>query len=224
MLSTALQVGFAVLRESLRYPKGRTRSSADGSRGPARSLEVGSVAPARHDIPAKKIRLRGIVRIMGAALAITYGWPGSATAEKIEAALARAYQNNPQLNAQRATVRQTDEGVAQALSGYRPTVSGNASTGKLFLDAEASIPSLVSTPLNIRTTLDTWSVGVNASQNLLNARTPNRTRVSLPETHARIYLWCSPPNIGTANVRPTVWTARGIGASFCNDRCVRASL
>ena len=46
---------------------------------------------------------------MGAALAMAYGWPGPATAEKIEAALARAYQNNPQLNAQRATVRQTDE-------------------------------------------------------------------------------------------------------------------
>src|SRR5258707_11045777 len=178
MLSTALQVEFAVLRESLRYPKGRTRSSADGSRGPARSLELGPVAPARHDIPAKKIRLRGIVRTMSAALAMTYGWPGSATAEKIEAALARAYRNNPQLNAQRATVRQTDEGVAQALSGYRPTVSGNASTGKLFLDPEASIPNLVSTPLNIRTTLDTWSVGVNASQNLLNARTPNQTRAA----------------------------------------------
>jgi outer membrane protein len=174
---------FAVLRESLRYPKGPQRSSADCSRGPARSLEVGAVAPACHDIPAKKIRLRGIVRTMGAALAMAYGWPGSATAEKIEAALARAYQNNPQLNAQRATVRQTDEGVAQALSGYRPTVSADASAGKGFLDAQASIPtSLLSTPINvpinIRTALDTWSVGVNASQNLLNAQTPNRTRAA----------------------------------------------
>jgi hypothetical protein len=107
MLSTALQVEFAVLRESLRYPKGL--QLADCSRGPARSLEVGAIAPTRQDLPAKKIRLSGIVRTMGAALAMTYGWPGSATAEKIEAALARAYQNNPQLNAQRATVRQTDE-------------------------------------------------------------------------------------------------------------------
>jgi hypothetical protein len=105
MLSTALQVEFAVLRESLRYPKGL--QLADCSRGPARSLEVGAIAPTRQDIPAKKIRLSGIVRTMGAALAMT-GWL-SATAEKIEAALARAYQNNPQLNAQRATVRQTDE-------------------------------------------------------------------------------------------------------------------
>ena len=183
MLSTALQVEFAVLREFLRYPKGPQRSSAGCSRGPARSLEVGAVAPPCHDIQAKKIRLRGIVRTMGAALAMTYGWPGSATAEKIEAALARAYQNNPQLNAQRATVRQTDEGVAQALSGYRPTVSADATAGKGFLDAQASIPTnLLSTPINvpinIRTALDTWSVGVNASQNLFNARTPNRTRAA----------------------------------------------
>jgi outer membrane protein len=188
-LSTALQVEFQVLRESLRYPKGRTRSSVDCSRGPAHSLEVRSVAPSRDDIPAKKTRLRGIVSTMGAALAMAYGWPGSATAEKIEAALARAYQNNPQLNAQRATVRQTDEGVTRALSGYRPTISANASAGKGFLDAQASIPtSLLSTPINvpinIRTTLDTWSVGVNASQNLLNAQTPNRTRAAEAQVFA----------------------------------------
>ena len=53
-LSTAPQVEFQVLRESLRYPKGRTRSSVDCSRGPAHSLEVRSVAPSRDDIPAKK--------------------------------------------------------------------------------------------------------------------------------------------------------------------------
>ena len=36
-------------------------------------------------------------------------------ADTIEAALSRAYQNNPQLNAQRASVRATDENVPQAL-------------------------------------------------------------------------------------------------------------
>jgi hypothetical protein len=44
MLSTALQVEFAVLRESLRDPTGPQRSSEDCSRGPARSLEVRAVA------------------------------------------------------------------------------------------------------------------------------------------------------------------------------------
>ncbi len=173
MLTTALQVELGVLR--------RTRSSADCSRFAAPSLEDGAVAPAHQAIQAKKNRRKGTIRAMSAVLAMTYGWP--AAAEKIEAALARAYQNNPQLNAQRATVRQTDEGVAQALSGYRPTVSADATAGKGFLDAQASIPTnLLSTPINvpinIRTTLDTWSVGVNASQNLFNARTPNRTRAA----------------------------------------------
>ena len=176
MLTTALQVEFGVLR--------RTRSPADCSRGvalAAPSLADGAVAPAHQAIQAKKNRRKGTIRAMSAVLAMTYGWP--AAAEKIEAALARAYQNNPQLNAQRATVRQTDESVAQALSGYRPTVSANASAGKDFLDAQATIPtSLLSTPINvpinIRTPLNTWSVGVNASQSLLNAQTPNRTRAA----------------------------------------------
>jgi outer membrane protein len=176
MLTTALQVEFGVLR--------RTRSPADCSRGvalAAPSLADGAVGPAHQAIQAKKNRRKGTIRAMSAVLAMTYGWP--AAAEKIEAALARAYQNNPQLNAQRATVRQTDESVAQALSGYRPTVSANASAGKDFLDAQATIPtSLLSTPINvpinIRTPLNTWSVGVNASQSLLNAQTPNRTRAA----------------------------------------------
>ena len=58
--------------------------------------------------------------------------PGAVAAETLETALARAYENNPQLNAQRAIVRQTDEGVPQALSGYRPTVSANATLGRQY--------------------------------------------------------------------------------------------
>src|SRR5437016_14324751 len=40
-------------------------------------------------------------------------------------------------------------------------------------------------------------------------------RLSLSETYALKYWWCSPPRTGTASVRPPVWTARGIGASLC---------
>ena len=47
--------------------------------------------------------------------------------ETLSEALASAYVNNPTLNAQRASLRATDEGVPQALSGYRPTISGSAS-------------------------------------------------------------------------------------------------
>ncbi|QND53186.1 TolC family outer membrane protein [Phyllobacterium sp. 628] len=47
-------------------------------------------------------------------------------AETILGAMAKAYQNNSTVNADRAGVRVTDEGVAVAKSGYRPTVSATA--------------------------------------------------------------------------------------------------
>lgn len=51
----------------------------------------------------------------------------SVSAETILGALAKAYQNNSTLNSSRAGVRVTDEGVAIAKSGYRPTVVGSSS-------------------------------------------------------------------------------------------------
>jgi outer membrane protein len=47
-------------------------------------------------------------------------------AETIFGAMAKAYNNNSTLNADRAGVRVTDEGVAVAKSGYRPVVSATA--------------------------------------------------------------------------------------------------
>ncbi len=52
-----------------------------------------------------------------------------ARAETLLEALASAYSNNPTLNAQRAALRATDEGVPQARSGYFPTVSGSIQAG-----------------------------------------------------------------------------------------------
>ncbi len=47
----------------------------------------------------------------------------SARAQTLTQALAEAYNTNPQLLAQRALLRATDEQVPQALSGWRPTVN-----------------------------------------------------------------------------------------------------
>ncbi|OBQ74978.1 transporter [Mesorhizobium erdmanii] len=52
--------------------------------------------------------------------------PLTATAETITGALAKAYQYNSSLNSSRAGVRVTDEGVAIAKSGWRPTITGSA--------------------------------------------------------------------------------------------------
>src|ERR1700743_2824271 len=79
-----------------------------------------------------------IVALAGFGLIATV--PNYAGAETMEAALARAYQNNPQLNVQRAIVRQTDENVPQALSGYRPTVTANATVQRQYTSVQQSIP------------------------------------------------------------------------------------
>lgn len=47
----------------------------------------------------------------------------NAYASSFEDALSNAYQNNPQIKAERQRLEGTDEGVAQAVSGFRPTVT-----------------------------------------------------------------------------------------------------
>jgi outer membrane protein len=51
---------------------------------------------------------------------------GQASADSIYDAMAKAYENNPDLNAARAGLRATDEGVTIAKSGWRPQISGFA--------------------------------------------------------------------------------------------------
>ena len=54
--------------------------------------------------------------------------PASATT--LQDALAQAYMNNPTILAERARLRATDEGVPQALSNWRPTVTISGDVGK----------------------------------------------------------------------------------------------
>jgi outer membrane protein len=108
-----------------------------------------------------------------------------AAAETMQSALAQAYQGNPQLNAQRAIVRQIDEGVAQALSGYRPTLSANASVGRQYVNTTQIFPAIPGTALskNIALPLTSnntvTSLGVTGNQTLFNGQqTANRVRAS----------------------------------------------
>src|SRR5881227_1063926 len=64
-----------------------------------------------------------------AAMVAALGIAHPAAAETMESALAQAYRNNPTLNAQRAALRATDEAVPQALSNYRPRVTGTWDNG-----------------------------------------------------------------------------------------------
>ena len=108
---------------------------------------------------------------------------GAALADTLEGSLAYAYQNNPQLNAQRALVRATDENVAQALSGYRPRITANGSVGIQSLSS--TIQNVGSTiPPNAPATYFTQSGenapyggGATITQTLYNGfQTANKTR------------------------------------------------
>jgi outer membrane protein len=108
-----------------------------------------------------------------------------ALADTIEAALVRAYQNNPQLNAQRASVRSTDENVPQALSGYRPRVAITASAGYQYTDTLTITGGrdVFGNPIVARTGTHganaPRSIGATVSQTLFNGQqTANRTRAA----------------------------------------------
>ncbi|MBT3237844.1 MAG: TolC family outer membrane protein [Rhodospirillaceae bacterium] len=62
-------------------------------------------------------------------IAVGYGLPTTGHSQTLEEALASAYSGNPTLLGQRANLRATDEGVTQALSGYRPTIAASGSSG-----------------------------------------------------------------------------------------------
>jgi outer membrane protein len=105
-----------------------------------------------------------------------------ASADTLEWALVQAYQNNPSLNAQRAALRATDEGVPQALSGYRPKISITSTDGYNYSSQttntinQSVFPNTV-TYQHRAGDLGVYGVGATATETLYNGnQTANRTR------------------------------------------------
>ena len=65
----------------------------------------------------------------GVALLLAAAMPTQAAAQSLVDALASAYSTNPTIRAAQAELRSVNEQVPQALSGWRPTVTVNASAG-----------------------------------------------------------------------------------------------
>jgi outer membrane protein len=95
----------------------------------------------------------------------------------ITTAIIQAYQNNPQLNAQRAAARAVDENVAIALGGYRPRVNATGALQQTYLESISRTgPTSVCTSLNCGS-VGAATYGVTATQTLFNGfQTGNRTR------------------------------------------------
>ncbi|NVJ99579.1 MAG: TolC family outer membrane protein [Alphaproteobacteria bacterium] len=102
---------------------------------------------------------KGIVSL----LAVTTVLMGSAVAsgETLEEALAAAYESNPQLMAQRAALRATDEGVSRARSAFLPSLSGEYTHSEGETDVEANGVTASSKPKSDRYNL-------TASQSIFN--------------------------------------------------------
>jgi len=94
-------------------------------------------------------------------------------AEGLPEALAKAYQTNPQLNAQRARQRATDENVPQALAGYRPQIVASLSAGL------QQVRNLLPDNTIQTATLKPWTIGITVTQTLFNGfKTANSVRVA----------------------------------------------
>ena len=114
---------------------------------------------------------------IGVAVAICLGFADlsaqPAQAEALPEALAKAYQSNPQLNAERARQRATDENVPQALAGYRPQIVASLSAGL------QSVRDLLPGNVIQTATLKPWTIGITVTQTLFNGfKTANSVRVA----------------------------------------------
>jgi outer membrane protein len=99
---------------------------------------------------------RGI--LCGVSLGLVALWlvtPALADRFKLSDALALTYTSNPELLAQRAKVRQADDGVAEAKGNMRPNLNGSASFGYQRFDATPPTfqSTVKTTPLSGRTQL-----------------------------------------------------------------------
>ena len=99
-----------------------------------------------------------------------------ARAETLPETLARAYQANPALNAERARLRGTDENVPQALAGYRPQLEATLSKG--LQEVRNLLPSSIGGGTE-SARLRSLTYGLTLTQTLYNGfKTANQVRQS----------------------------------------------
>src|ERR1700726_1554525 len=117
--------------------------------------------------------MRSACAIFGLATILSFSTAACCAAEGLPEALVKAYQTNPQLNAERARQRGTDESVPQALAGYRPQIVASLSAGL------QAVRNLLPDNTVQSATLRPWTIGVTVNQILYNGnKTANSVRVA----------------------------------------------
>ncbi|UGV26748.1 transporter [Rhodopseudomonas boonkerdii] len=120
--------------------------------------------------------VRWCASVCGHALSVAAALAFSAIiaqAETLNDALVKAYQSNPQLNADRARQRATDENVSQAMAGYRPQIAATLGVGL------QAVRNLLPDNTVQGATLKPWTIGVTVTQTLFNGfKTSSSVRVA----------------------------------------------
>ena len=103
------------------------------------------------------MRIRPILRpacaaVVG-ALAAGLGMPATAPAQSLLETLSTTYNSNPDLLAGRATLRQTDETLAQAVANWRPRISLSVEYNRIQADSFTRLRAPTYLELNGRTAL-----------------------------------------------------------------------
>jgi outer membrane protein len=126
---------------------------------------------------------RSIIRsALLATLALATIGGGGAGAETLTGALVKAYLTNPEINTQRATVRETDEKVPTANAGYLPTINAFGTAGvqhangnQIFSSSSGGAPS----EITYATGAYPRSYGIEATQNIFDGyQTINKIRTA----------------------------------------------
>ncbi len=84
-----------------------------------------------------RFNLVSALSIVAAIQIAAFSMVDTARAQSFQESLATTYANNPTIRAARANLRAIDEGVPQALSGWRPNLAANADVGYQYTDTES---------------------------------------------------------------------------------------
>jgi TolC family type I secretion outer membrane protein len=148
-------------------------------------------APTRKVFPLPLRLVRASAPILfGAVAAALSIMP--ATAQTLTEALAYAYNTNPQLLAQRAALRATDEQVPQALSNWRPTVTFTGQAGIARGSEAAGGPSQFSTfierQLDLKVVQPIYRGGRTEAQTRQAINTVQATRAQTMAVETTVFL------------------------------------
>jgi len=135
------------------------------------------------DLKSTVSRIAFLSFVLGASMGAT---ATPAQAETLLDALAKAYATNPSLQAARATLRATDEGVPQALSGWRPSVSVSGTSSAKQQETSSAPGNKVDTnpktlALNVTQSLYKGGQTVSAVSSAENTVLAQRARLKTTE-------------------------------------------